>query len=535
MQAAASQPSVFTGSVPCCLNNAVGSGLFRLLSHLSRRRVVLSFFALAAVAIVFFVNRTNNRRLSEVGGRIKPQAPLQAISGYLGRVEANICAYPSFVLTGDRAALIKRLNLDDADYTEFEQEDATARARVGPSPQKSPASANYTVIYNFASPEPVKKSRGGGDKEEDRAGYENLGDDEDDEGGESGEDAEDVAPEIDESHLTYVTHSTPESLYPKLVGLLDHWNTGGSGGDSTHPISVAVYAPGNDFCTASAVVSWLWTCNKQVRRQVSFHVFFPSGFANDIASKTAGDGIRILDVDCSKKPSLSESRSYRVRHRLPYPANVARNVARTVAGTKFIVSSEAGLLPSRDLADKFIKFAEGGEAKRLGEEESGRPLVYVLPAFQVVAEPLQSFPETKTDLTEAYNAGRVSYLDKPSCHFCGKFPGLHKWVKAEAGDSLSVFYTAEKTVPNQRWEPAFIGNQDVPLLDDRLGSDRTTHYFELCLLRYRFAILDSAFLLRTSNATENSSGANRGDRTIKDAISELESKYGDNEDKCKVS
>ena len=111
-------------------------------------------------------------------------------------------------------------------------------------------------------------------------------------------------PILDEDHLTLVTHATPEFLYPDVLSLLEHW-------PSPQPLSVAVYAPGEDFCLASALISWLWTCNQQVKDQVSFHVFFPSDFANDIALKTASDGIRILEgVNCSNKPVVNY-KSYR--------------------------------------------------------------------------------------------------------------------------------------------------------------------------------------------------------------------------------
>ena len=58
----------------------------------------------------------------------------------------------------------------------------------------------------------------------------------------------------------------------------------------------------------------MWTCDRSVRRQVSFHIVFPADSASDIASKTAGDGIRILDsVDCARNPkdSLLDSASFR--------------------------------------------------------------------------------------------------------------------------------------------------------------------------------------------------------------------------------
>ena len=49
----------------------------------------------------------------------------------------------------------------EPDYEEFDRDDPTARARVGPSPQlAADGDANYTVIYNFASPTPKRRRDG---------------------------------------------------------------------------------------------------------------------------------------------------------------------------------------------------------------------------------------------------------------------------------------------------------------------------------------------------------------------------------------
>ena len=49
----------------------------------------------------------------------------------------------------------------EPDYEEFDRDDPTARARVGPSPQLAAnGDANYTVIYNFASPTPKRRRDG---------------------------------------------------------------------------------------------------------------------------------------------------------------------------------------------------------------------------------------------------------------------------------------------------------------------------------------------------------------------------------------
>ena len=88
----------------------------------------------------------------------------------------------------------------------------------------------------------------------------------------------------DDEHLTFATHSTHEYLLKNVQRLLRHWPT-------SQPISLAIFAPGQDFCTATALVSWLWNCQKNVSKQISFHLFFPADYANDVASKTASEGM----------------------------------------------------------------------------------------------------------------------------------------------------------------------------------------------------------------------------------------------------
>ena len=104
--------------------------------------------------------------------------------------------------------------------------------------------------------------------------------DEDDE--ESGDDESfAVTASIDEDHLTLATHASPANLqqvilnlsnvvlvtsghiWSQVIPLLSHWNAAADRGAAEgHPVSVAVYAPGEDFCVATAVISWLWTCDK---------------------------------------------------------------------------------------------------------------------------------------------------------------------------------------------------------------------------------------------------------------------------------
>jgi hypothetical protein len=363
---------------------------------------------------------------------------------------------------------------------------------------------------------------------------------------------------IDESHLTLATHATPASLYPALIELLNHWKStkksSSSSSSSLHPVSVSVYAPGDDFCTAAAIISWLWTCKKQIRNQVSFHVFFPSDFANDIASKTASDGIRILDVNCSVTPSIREEKSYRSKRGLPYPINTARNVARTGSSTNHFLTADISFRTSPDLADKFISFVEESkEAEKLEAEKTRSPIVYVVPAFSV--DITATIPRTKSDLSESYADGKSVLLDRFSCAHCHKFPGLKKWLKEEGEERENgIFTVASRHHPFHDWEPLFIGNQELPLYDERLYWEglktRVSLLHELCLSGYRFAVLDSSFVVRSEKdvaknkrkrkkkidvAQWRAPFVRKNSAAQSDIIRELSTKYGaaENRKKCK--
>ena len=149
-------------------------------------------------------------------------------------ISLSTCTYPSYVRARRRAGSVFYLS---SAVFEGEGVDPTAKARVGPNPQ-SGKGANYTVIYNYASP---VKAPGDFEEEEEEEGSDEPAD--------------------DPTRLTLATHATPDQLYPDILTLLGHW-------PGPHPLSVAVYAPGEDFCQAAALISYLWTCHDQVRKQV---------------------------------------------------------------------------------------------------------------------------------------------------------------------------------------------------------------------------------------------------------------------------
>ncbi|XP_059086555.1 beta-1,4-glucuronyltransferase 1-like [Tigriopus californicus] len=456
---------------------------FSLLIPKKRLTLALVVFTL----ILLYWNWHTPALQSRVGSRTVQSVTVGPIASIFNQVPARGCTYPRFIFTAQErflagGALGGQLGEDDND-------DPTARARVGPNPQLQ-AGANYSVIYNFASPQPNANSfrlvhYDGNDTYTDEPA--------------------DIEELIDEDHITYVTHATPEFLSTNLIQLLDHWPSA--------PLSVSVFAPGQDFCAATALISWLWTCEPRVRRQVSFHIIFPSDLANDIAVKTATEGIRILDANCDQAPVLSEE-TFRSRKLIPYPVNTARNVARSVVRTKYFVTSDIELFPSPNLSANFVKFlSTSAQAHKLLENPEKSPVAFVLPIFEIAKN--VPYPKNKAELVKLYNKNESVYFHANFCRHCQRFPGLEEWVqpfkirkdkkkrakKIKAGESLtiSIAHVSKREPPYDRWEPIYIGTQDDPLYDERLSwegfQDKMSQMVELCLRNFTFAVLDNAYLI----------------------------------------
>eukprot|EP00095_Tigriopus_kingsejongensis_P011300 maker-scaffold14_size734282-snap-gene-3.18 protein:Tk11300 transcript:maker-scaffold14_size734282-snap-gene-3.18-mRNA-1 annotation:"n-acetyllactosaminide beta- -n-acetylglucosaminyltransferase-like" len=430
------------------------------------------------LAVVGSVLLLWNWKSTSSAPRVSPRyedLPVRPVSSIFSLVQTHACTFPRFIFTAQ-----ERFAAGGSLEHQFGgEDDPTARARVGPNPQLQ-VGANYTVIYNFASPQPSADSF--------RVVNYDTNDTYTDEPAE-------IEELIDEDHITYVTHATPEFLHPYLTDLLDHW--------PNSPLSVAVYAPGNDFCLVTALISWLWTCEKRVRQQVSFHIYFPSDFANDIAVKTASEGIQILDANCDQDP-IFIGESFRKQQQLPYPVNTGRNIARSTVRTKYLLTSDIELYPSPNLSQNFVKFISGSSrVAKLLDKSQESPVVFVLPIFEIEED--SKFPKSKKQLINLYKEEKAVYFHKNFCKHCQKFPGLDEWVlkvrkpKKPTDGPISIFQVSERQPPFDRWEPIYIGTQDDPLYDERLSwegfQDKMSQMVELCLHNYKFVILDNAFLV----------------------------------------
>lgn len=125
------------------------------------------------------------------------------------------------------------------------------------------------------------------------------------------------------------------------------------------PLSVAVYAPGDDYDKTLSIILFLRNCHQQssiVKRFATFHIFFESNFFplnfKMNFSKTESDFV------CPKSdPSfnVSQESSFKSSHNLTYSVNMARNLAREAALTHFVLPSDIELYPNLNFVESFFE------------------------------------------------------------------------------------------------------------------------------------------------------------------------------------
>lgn len=211
--------------------------------------------------------------------------------------------------------------------------------------------------------------------------------------------------------VTYTTHTTPEMI-AHVGELAVRW---------TGPLSVAVFVPRSDFCMTAARVAHLRVCGPPaVRERVTWHLFWPRD------TPPGADWRQVVEensVDCNDDKTVLV-RGFRAIKSLPYPVNVARNVARSAAPTWFVLPSDVELYPSQGLAEQFLGLMQWvGEGKEI--KVSGVwPMVYVVPVFEVAT----TVPSDKEELVQQYLQNDAVYFHRHICAHCQRFPGLAEWV-----------------------------------------------------------------------------------------------------------
>lgn len=285
--------------------------------------------------------------------------------------------------------------------------------------------------------------------------------------------------------ITYTTHGD-YSFLDNIEPLVTRWQG---------PISIALYAPGDDLQPTVDSIRYLRQCRPEIIRNfVTFHVYFiNSHMPKSIPSKEYLQEA----YDCSIPPpfaNVNVTNMYKTINELLYPVNVGRNIARLAAQTHFILPSDIELYPSKGVIKKFLAMIARNEVPLTN---STNPRVFPLVLFEVNAD--QVVPENKTRLQEMLRNRTAIPFHKYVCPNCHNVPNGKEWVHTPENNEINVFFIGKRQKHYGSWEPIFIGTNAVPFYEERQSwegkSDKMTQGYALCVLDYDFMILDNAFLV----------------------------------------
>uniref|UniRef100_A0A3Q2XX58 Beta-1,4-glucuronyltransferase 1 n=2 Tax=Hippocampus comes TaxID=109280 RepID=A0A3Q2XX58_HIPCM len=324
--------------------------------------------------------------------------------------------------------------------------------------------------------------------------------------------------------LTLVTHTSMNNLH-HLQDLVERWR---------NPLSVAIFAHGQDVKLATALVYALGALCPRVQTLVDFHLVCLSGetasFPEDDHRHFAG-----LD-DCAAVFSRLEAhkdryRNYAMGADVPYPNNLLRNVARGGTESSFILVIDIDMMPAADLHQQFVAM--------VGRRQLAPDQVFVLPAFEI--RHTRKIPASKAELVQLYQVGEVRPFYEELCPRCQAPTNYSQWVNSHLRDTsggLQVAYTLTWVDP---WEPFYIGPRNVPLYDENFkqyGFNRISQACELHVAGYEFSVLSSAFLVHRGFKIQGEFHARKDEenrrnrllfRTFKEA---LKNKYPTSSRRC---
>nr|CAH7749853.1 unnamed protein product [Callosobruchus chinensis] len=276
--------------------------------------------------------------------------------------------------------------------------------------------------------------------------------------------------------ITYATHLTA-TFMSYVPELLRYWDG---------MVSIAAFVPEVDAALVISQLNQFCYCLPGMSR-VSFHFIYhkdvpPSRkyvYFTRPASCKVDDSSKF---DNYNKNALEQS---------TYPINVCRNAARSAAITNDVLVSDIQLMPSEGLAKKFMAMKETYKLADFLDR------VYVLPIFEVDSN--EEIPRTKKELIRMAREEKAVYFHRFICTHCQKFPNIAAWMVTDPGDTVKPFITVKREVPYNRWEPIYIGTKNEPLYNELLSweglQDKMLQMLEMCLIGYKFVILDGAFLV----------------------------------------
>nr|XP_045619117.1 beta-1,4-glucuronyltransferase 1-like isoform X5 [Procambarus clarkii] len=243
------------------------------------------------------------------------------------------------------------------------------------------------------------------------------------------------------------------------------------------------------------------------------------------------------ESDCEQQQlaNLTSRASYRHQQGLLYPINVARNTARQAARTYFVLPSDIELYPSINFIPEFFKLLSEQDVTSYSKAR-----VYILPSFEIKSHIPP--PATRASLAQLVAAGAAAPLFTTSCRSVVNTDWLQDWLSHSEESGLSVFHVEPSGPLYYRWEPVYVGTNDLPLYDERLYREGKrdkisqdtdagvrAQMYALCARDYDLHILNNAFMVGSADILKTEvfrSDVKQLSLTVEEVIPELTILFG---------
>lgn len=284
--------------------------------------------------------------------------------------------------------------------------------------------------------------------------------------------------------VSLASHASIDQLH-YLLSLTQRWHG---------LISISLFvATLQQLSMAVEVILLLRYCNFDVRHKTSFHLVYPLSLTAEFNSYK-GDSWKwssmlelnlysrsfVSNENCKNIQSsirnLIKPSSTNYNHRVPYPNNLLRNVARRYASTEYTLVIDIDLMPSANLYEDFIEFIL---RRKQESENDDRKVIFVVPTFEIdlkqsgsldEKDRLKLFPSDKHELIEQIQNKTVRPFYMELCWKCQKYTDYEAWLHesleqpSNVSSRMNILYYVEWHDP---WEPFYISHNSAPLYDER--------------------------------------------------------------------
>lgn len=302
--------------------------------------------------------------------------------------------------------------------------------------------------------------------------------------------------------ISVVTHGTVLQLH-HLALLSQRWHG---------LISVSVFVDSiQQLPIAVETILLLRHCIAPIRHRTSFHLVYPLSLSARLSNRQARSVLDFLkwpdilesyadlehlvsDQNCASMNTALErwtESTMNYNHKVPYPSNLLRNIARRHGLTEYSFVLDIDLVPSSNLYESFLEFGKRTklfkewDASLLGRSTLPESkVIFVVPTYEMDLTQLigqrtgkqggksesEMIPRDKAELIARIEQRLVRPFYIELCWKCQKWTDYEAWLHA----SRLINATSETRIDilfevlwHDPWEPFYISANNVPLYDER--------------------------------------------------------------------